>query len=73
MSLRSPNVAKPKHRFWGVIEVWLTSRTCAKEGRIVTSVALTRLTKHNVESVHLDICLRIYRVGETYELMSDRR
>jgi len=71
MSLRSPNVAKSKHRFWGVLGVWLTSRTSAKEGQIVTSVALTRLTKHNVEFVHLDIRLRIYRVGETYELISD--
>jgi len=70
-SLRLTNVAKSKHRFWGVLGVWFTSRTSAKEGQIVTSVALARLTKHNVESVHLDIHLRIYRVGETYELISD--
>ena len=70
-SLRSPNVAKSKHRFWSVLEVWLTSRTSAKESQIVTIAALAWLTKHNVESVHFDIRLRIYRVGETCELISD--
>jgi hypothetical protein len=70
-NLRSPNVVKPKHRFWGMLGVWFTSRTSAKEGQIVMSVALARLTKPNVESVRLDIRLRIYRVGETYELISD--
>jgi hypothetical protein len=70
-SLRSPNVVKSKHRFWGMLGIWFTSRTSAKEGQIVMSVALARLTKPNVESVRLDIRLHIYRVGETYELISD--
>jgi hypothetical protein len=70
-SLRSPNVAKSKHKFWSVLEVWLTRRTSANEGQIVVSVALARLTEHDVESVHFDIRLRIYRVGETCELVSD--
>jgi hypothetical protein len=41
------------------------------EGQIVVSVALARLTEHDVESVHFDIRLHIYRVGETCELVSD--
>ena len=70
-SLRSPNVAKSKHRFWSVLGVWLTSRMSAKKGWIVTGVALARLTEHNVESVYLDKHLRIYQVRETCELISD--
>ena len=70
-SLRSPNVAKSEHIFWSMLGVWLTSRMSAKEGQIVTSVTLTRLTKSNVESMHFDICLCIYWVRETCKLISD--
>ena len=31
-SVRSPNVAKSKHRFWSMLWVWLTSGTSTKEG-----------------------------------------
>ena len=54
-----------------MLGVWLTSRTSAKEGQIITSVALARLAQHNVGFGHLDICIHVYRVRETCELISD--
>lgn len=52
------------------VRIWLTSGTSAKESQIITGVALAWLSEHNVESVHLDIRLRIYRVGEPCKIIS---
>lgn len=54
-----------------MLGVWLTDRTSAKEGQVVTvtSVALAQLTQHNVET---EIVMRL-QVGIRREMVVQNR